>query len=202
MQVGAILSTIIYIAASSLLVPVLFLLVCFLALTLVFAGSFLAEWAGRARLVRIPALELPGRLAEGTCHAGLSARVRGYVLVLDQALGAGAGEIEIENLLGEQILAAWKTLDTYKILVRLGPALGLMGTLIPMSTGLASLGQGDMTRLSGDLVVAFTTTVAGLASGMAAYCMHTAGRRWVEEDVRTMEVATEVLFEKHTERAR
>jgi len=84
-------------------------------------------------------------------------------------------------------------MDRLWLLVRVAPALGLLGTLIPMGTGLAALGQGDMTQLSADLVVAFTTTVAGLAVGTAAIVMYTIRRRWMEEDIKNMELATELL---------
>lgn len=50
-----------------------------------------------------------------------------------------------------------------------------------------------MTRLSSDLVVAFTTTVVGLAIGMLAYFFFTIKRQWIEEDIRHMELATEIL---------
>jgi len=62
-----------------------------------------------------------------------------------------------------------------------------------MGTGLAALGEGDLTRLSSDLVIAFTTTVVGLALGITAFFFHTIRRRWVEHDVRSMEFVTEVL---------
>ena len=76
--------------------------------------------------------------------------------------------------------------------MRTAPSLGLLGTLIPMGTGLAALGQGDMTRLSTDLVIAFTTTVTGLAIGTAAFCFYTVKRRWIEEDIKNMELVTEI----------
>lgn len=83
-------------------------------------------------------------------------------------------------------------MDRLRILVRVAPSLGLIGTLIPMGTGLAALGQGDMTKLSTDLVIAFTTTVTGLAIGTAAFFFYTVRRRWIEEDVKNMELATEM----------
>jgi biopolymer transport protein ExbB/TolQ len=61
----------------------------------------------------------------------------------------------------------------------------LLGTLIPMGTGLASLGQGDLTKLSSDLVIAFTTTVVGLAAGTVAFCFYTVRRRWLEGTSKT-----------------
>ncbi len=82
------------------------------------------------------------------------------------------------------------------MVIRIGPGLGLIGTLIPMGTGLAALGQGDMTKLSSDLVIAFTTTVVGLAVGIVAYFFYTVKRRWVEEDIKNIELATEIIANK------
>ena len=83
--------------------------------------------------------------------------------------------------------------------MRTGPSLGLLGTLIPMGTGLASLGQGDLTKLSSDLVIAFTTTVVGMAVGTLAFCFYTIRRRWLEEDIKNMEMATELLLNPSAE---
>ena len=106
--------------------------------------------------------------------------------------GGDSSEAAIENLLQETTLRLWTSMDRLRILVRTAPSLGLLGTLIPMGTGLAALGQGDMTRLSADLVIAFTTTVTGLAIGAAAFFFYTVRRRWVEEDIKNMELATQM----------
>ena len=45
---------------------------------------------------------------------------------------------------------------------KLGPILGLLGTLIPLGPGIIALGQGDTYTLSNALLTAFDTTVAGL----------------------------------------
>ena len=83
--------------------------------------------------------------------------------------GTMATGVAVENLLQDTTLKLWKSMDRLRILVRAAPSLGLIGTLIPMGTGLAALGQGDMTKLTTDLVIAFTTTVVGLAIGTAAF---------------------------------
>jgi biopolymer transport protein ExbB/TolQ len=62
-----------------------------------------------------------------------------------------------------------------------------------MGTGLGALSQGDMTKLSTDLVIAFTTTVVGLAVGITSYFFYTIKRRWIEEDIKNIELATEIL---------
>ena len=96
----------------------------------------------------------------------------------------------------ETVSAFGKSLDTIRMLVRIAPGLGLIGTLIPMGTGLAALGQGDITKLSSDLVIAFTTTVVGLALGICAYFFHTIKRRWIEHDIRMIEFITEALAQR------
>ena len=121
--------------------------------------------------------------------------MRAYVSRLRELLQAEEDlrEVRVESLLQDHILSLRPSLDRVRLVIRVGPSLGLMGTLIPMGTGLAALGQGDMARLSTDLVIAFTTTVVGLAQGTLAYCIYTVRARWAEEDAKEMELATEIL---------
>mgnify|MGYP006291287129 CR=1 FL=1 len=191
MDVGALLKTFIYVIASSLLYPALFLLVFLTAWVVVQAGGLVAEWLERARSKSLAPSVWPGEEASA---AKMPHRVRSCLEALRQ-LPKGAGEdgweLEVENLLRDRIQRAWKGLDRVRMVVRIGPSLGLIGTLIPMGTGLAALGQGDLSRLSSDLVIAFTTTVVGLAVGIVAHVFYSIRRRWVEEDVRHMELVTE-----------
>jgi biopolymer transport protein ExbB/TolQ len=194
-DLGALLKTFIYLISSSLLYPVLLLLVILTLVIIVAAGSFFAEWLARVRLQACPSLELPALLKSGQPSTAVSHRVNQYLRALHQARRnerhADAG---VENLLQETSLKLWKSMDRLRILVRAAPSLGLIGTLIPMGTGLAALGQGDMTRLTTDLVIAFTTTVVGLAIGTLAFFFYTVRRRWIEEDIKNMELATEVVM--------
>ncbi len=201
MDIGALLKSFIYLIASSLLYPVLFLLVLLTLWVLVYSGSFFAEWLERLRLKNYASEQLPRIIREGKDLSILSHRVNNYINILRQAINnTHTKEVEIENLIQEYTLKIWKSMDRLRILIRLAPGLGLIGTLIPMGTGLAALGQGDMTKLSSDLVIAFTTTVVGLALGMTAFFFYTIKRRWVEEDIKNIELATEILtgdlFEK------
>lgn len=198
MDVGALLKSLIYVISSSLLYPVLFLLVLLTLWILIYSGSFFAEWLERLRLARYPSEELPQMIKQENYRNIFSHRVNSYVDHLRRVLGKGnqPTEAEIENIIQEKSLRIWKSLDRLKIVVRIGPGLGLIGTLIPMGTGLAALGQGDMTKLSSDLVIAFTTTVVGLAVGIMAYFFYTIKRSWVEEDVKNIELATEILAGK------
>jgi len=194
MSLIAALKTFIYLLSSSLFYPVLGLLSLLSLWIVMYTGSFFAEWIGRRRIKPCPPLELAERLRNNVAAPWLSPPVRSYVQELDELLKrGGVSEVELENLLQHAEFKLWKSIDKLKILIRTGPGLGLIGTLVPMGTGLAALGQGDMTRLSSDLVVAFTTTVVGLAIGMLAYFFFTIKRQWIEEDIRHMELATEIL---------
>jgi hypothetical protein len=71
-----------------------------------------------------------------------------------------------------------------RMLVKVGPSLGLLGTLIPMGTSLASLATGNLEAMAGQMVVAFTTTIIGLATGTLAYVVAATRQTWVAEQVR------------------
>ena len=70
-----------------------------------------------------------------------------------------------------------------RMLVKVGPSLGLLGTLIPMGSSLASLAAGNLEAMAGQMVVAFTTTIIGLATGTLAYVVATVRQGWVNETV-------------------
>jgi len=196
MDPGALLKTFIYLISSSLLYPVLLMLSALVLLIIAYAGSFLSEWLERVRLKGCPAQDLPSLLETGDASAVFSHRVNRFIMTLHAtADGTMVKAVAVENLLQDSCLKLWKSMDRLRILVRAAPSLGLIGTLIPMGTGLAALGQGDMTKLTTDLVIAFTTTVVGLAIGTAAFFFYTIRRRWVEEDIKNMELATELAME-------
>jgi biopolymer transport protein ExbB/TolQ len=69
------------------------------------------------------------------------------------------------------------------ILGRLGPILGLVGTLIPLQPALAGLARGDMQTVGANLLIGFTTTVIGLLAGGACYAISIVVRHWYQQDV-------------------
>jgi biopolymer transport protein ExbB/TolQ len=187
----AILKTFIYLVSSSLFVPVLLALALLVVWALVYAGQFFRTWLTRRRLMD-PGEDLPEMILSGGFETCLPGKVVRVIRRLE-ALNSRGGQVLVVNLLRDAELSMWRSLDKLKIMIRLGPGLGLIGTLIPMGTGLASLGQGDLAQLSQELVVAFTTTVVGMALGLGAYVLFTVQRRWVEADVKSLELAAELL---------
>jgi biopolymer transport protein ExbB/TolQ len=83
-----------------------------------------------------------------------------------------------------------RRLERTRILVRLGPALGLMGTLIPLSPALAALAKGDVTTLSNNLRVAFSVTILGLMVGALAFGISLVRDRIYSQDLSDLEYLT------------
>lgn len=82
-----------------------------------------------------------------------------------------------------------KRLERTRILVRMGPALGLMGTLIPLSPALAGLAEGNVTQLTDNLRVAFGVTVAGILIGALAFGVSLIRDRIYAQDFSDVEYA-------------
>jgi hypothetical protein len=76
--------------------------------------------------------------------------------------------------------------------VRAGPALGLMGTLIPLAPGLTALGRGDVSALASDLRTAFAATTIGLLVGTVAFAITLIRTRMYSEDLADLERASPV----------
>lgn len=194
MQIIALLKTFIYLVASSLFLPVLVILSCLFIWMLVYSGTFFRLWLERRKTEK-GGDDLPEQILSGAYETRLPFSVASVVKKLE-GLKSPENEVRVVNLLRDSEHGMWKSLDRLKMVIRIGPGLGLIGTLIPMGTGLASLGQGDLGQLSQDLVVAFTTTVVGMALGLLAYFYFTVQRRWVEQDIKNMTLAAELLTRK------
>jgi biopolymer transport protein ExbB/TolQ len=100
---------------------------------------------------------------------------------------------DMEQALVAYELAVQRRLDRTRILVRAGPAIGLMGTLIPLAPGLAALGDGDVSALAGDLRDALAATVIGLLVGTVAFALTLVRTRIYTEDLAALERAAEAL---------
>lgn len=102
---------------------------------------------------------------------------------------------QIERLLQITELQQVARLDKVRFMIRTGPALGLMGTLIPMGTSLAALAEGNIPNMASNMVTAFTATVAGLGCSVLAYLLAVVREKWLRADIREMEFHTEVLMQ-------
>lgn len=84
---------------------------------------------------------------------------------------------------------ARKRIGRTDIVARIGPSLGLMGTLIPLGPGIAALGRGDFMTLSQAVNTAFDTTVLGLTVGLISFILSRYRRNHYENILNLMEKA-------------
>lgn len=90
-------------------------------------------------------------------------------------------------------LRSLRKLERSRLLVRFGPALGLMGTLIPLSPALEGLASGDVAQLSENLRVAFSVTVVGLLIGAVAFAISLVRDRLYAQDLSDLEYVVAAL---------
>lgn len=83
--------------------------------------------------------------------------------------------------------AGRNSIDRADLLARIGPMLGLMGTLIPLGPGLAALANGQLDVLAQAVTVAFNTTVLGLLIGIVGFMLGRLRRRWFDAAMMQLE---------------
>jgi len=107
-------------------------------------------------------------------------------------------ENRIAKRMADYDYTSLRRLERTRILVRMGPALGLMGTLIPLAPALAGLADGNVTELTDNLRVAFGVTVAGLLTGALAFGVSLIRDRIYAQDFSDVEFAAANLApDKH-----
>jgi biopolymer transport protein ExbB/TolQ len=180
--------------AEALDVPVMLAALLALLLCAFETGRFAAEaWrrarVGRGALGRIVARGVADpKLIEPLSTQAPSRPAKAAVAAVASAVVA-ADRMAVEHALADFELAVQRRLDRTRILVRAGPAIGLMGTLIPLAPGLAALGRGDVPALAEDLRSAFGATVIGLLVGTVAYALTLTRTRLYSEDLAALERA-------------
>ena len=108
------------------------------------------------------------------------------------AIGERTGGLQrmIQNGDTNSIAArAQRRIDRADLIARIGPMMGLMGTLIPLGPGLAALGRGELDLLAEAVTVAFNTTVLGLLAGIIGFMLGRARRRWYDGAMAELEEA-------------
>jgi biopolymer transport protein ExbB/TolQ len=195
--------------SEALKVPVMVLVLVALLIVVIEAGALLVE-ASRRRRRSLLGLERAieecrGRLAAGTPAPALAALLPyAWNRQMEEALAGIVehcsqpdAEARIAKRLAEYDYRSLKRLERTRILVRFGPALGLMGTLIPLSPALAGLADGDVATLSENLRVAFSVTVAGLLIGGIAFAISLVRDRLYAQDYSDVEFVAARLTSPH-----
>jgi biopolymer transport protein ExbB/TolQ len=110
-----------------------------------------------------------------------------------QQAGTPGAEHQLNKALADFDFDAQRRLARTRLLVRAGPALGLMGTLIPLSPALTGLANGNTAALSQNLRVAFSVTVVGLLIGAVAFGLSLSRDRMYGQDLSDLEYVTAIV---------
>ena len=174
------ISNILYWISTGLLVPVIVLLIFFFIRALVLIGTLtnenISDFAGK----------LPKK--SGSLMIAYARRI------IENAGNAP----KLDLLLSEYEISADKNIATSKVLTKMGPILGLMGTLIPMGPALVGLAQGDIASMAYNMQVAFATTVVGLTVSAIGFLTQQVKERWAVKNLTMLEFIAEIVKQPNT----
>ena len=178
-------SNILFWISNGLLVPVIVGLLFFFAKSVVMLGGFVGQYIQRIKQDKQLRLRMD-QLDQSTIHAfsgELDEQPDSLFTQTAKQLLATDSTAVANRVLSEYEVTADAELGKYKVLVKFGPILGLMGTLIPMGPALAGLSTGDIASMAYNMQVAFATTVLGLFSGAVGFILLQVKQRWFTSDL-------------------
>ncbi len=200
------LSSLLYIVAQSLLLPVIAALLISMIYAIIQAGGILSEYSSRIKTDVneiegiIDCISNPGTPEVIKEIVGKSNIPRSHKEILEKIvknnnMGKKSREAFARKLIEAEENKAAKSIEKTDIIAKIGPAIGLMGTLIPLGPGLAALGSGDINTLSQNLTVAFDAAIVGLAASAVAFTISRIRRRWYEDQLSTLDTLAESVLE-------
>ncbi|ATU07989.1 MotA/TolQ/ExbB proton channel family protein [Methanohalophilus portucalensis] len=203
MAIDSSLFQIMYTVSSSLLYPVIILLLLAVVSSLALIGEFISEYSKRHR--NVTQLEDVGKRVQDSVKssdfnsaASHLGELKQNSLVMSFARDAAAhlgssAATSIDWLSEEYEVRMTKNLEYTKILSTVAPMIGLMGTLIPLGPALIGLAEGNILQLAHNLMVAFATTVLGLFAGIVGYVLTLVRKRWYWQDMADINYLLECM---------
>jgi biopolymer transport protein ExbB/TolQ len=192
--------------SQSLLIPVIIILLIFVVYAVITLGGLISEYTSRKK---IP-LSVIKSLIHDISLADSQETVKQIIeesiipknqkndlidLVSTNDLSIESSEALARKLIENEENSIDKILEKTDIMARIGPTLGLMGTLIPMGPGLAALGSGDINTLAQAIIVAFDTTVVGIGSGAVGYLVSKIRRRWYDDYLSNLDALSDAVLD-------
>lgn len=191
------ISDILYWISTGLLVPVIVLLIFFFLRSLLLIGSFFGQYLAIRRTASLISTEVDSLTKENVQSLAERLPKKNPSLVvtyMNRLLAADSAAMR-QRLLADFEIEADKDLSTSKTLSKMGPMLGLMGTLIPMGPALVGLSTGDIASMAYNMQVAFATTVVGLFAAAIGFITQQVKQRWYLQDITNLEFVAELLNE-------
>lgn len=191
------ITDILYWISSGLLVPVVLLLIFFFLRSLLLLGGFFSQYL----TMRKSGIMLQKEVKQLTANnlSTLAERLpKGklpVVTCISKMLENRNSPAKVTFLLDEYECLVERELETPKMFTKMGPMLGLMGTLIPMGPALVGLSSGDIASMAYNMQVAFATTVIGLFAGGIGFVVKAVKQRWYRRDMGMLNYIADMLDE-------
>lgn len=184
-------------------VPVKFILIIMLVISLIMVGGLLAEMLQRKYLTVKAASVIDaiksGKNTPATIIKNSALLNKQKRLLLELTVHNSLSAEMKENFASSLIDNYSENLDFIvkksDLLMKLGPTFGLLGTLIPLGPGIMALSQGDTVTLSNSLLAAFDTTVIGLVAASICTVISLVRRRWYAKDKIMLTLIMEAILE-------
>lgn len=196
-----VISNILYWISTGLLVPVIMLLIFFFIRALILIGTFFGQYL-QYKKTTVPFYSRIEDLSMTNYEdfvASLPKKPKNLLTAFAKQIVEDRGnDARMELLLSEYEIEASKEISTSKTLTKMGPILGLMGTLIPMGPALVGLATGDIASMAYNMQVAFATTVVGLVVSAIGFLTQQVRERWAVKNITMLEYLAEVT--KQTEK--
>lgn len=119
-----------------------------------------------------------------------------FIKYLRDLLNKPASEAYSDFLISNFENEAEKDLSVSKMLAKMGPVLGLIGTLIAMSPALVGLSTGDISGMAYNMQVVFATTVVGLVVSAIGLVTLQFKQRWYTKEANNLEFISRVITDK------
>ena len=197
------ISDIMFWISTGVLVPVIVLLILLFFRSLLLVGSFFGQYVSIRKTDKLIREQMETLHVNNVDHFAEKLPEKSNSLVvmfMKRILAEQQNKAQVQRLLANFEIAADKDLAISKTLTKLGPILGLMGTLIPMGPALVGLSTGDIASMAYNMQVAFATTVIGLVAGAIGFLTQQVKQRWYLQDMTNLECLVEVLNEKNETR--
>lgn len=193
------ISDIMFWISTGLLVPVVVLLIALFFRSLILVGSFFGQYTAirkTDKLIREQLEDLTSERIEVLSDRLPEKSNSLVVIYMRRIVESWNRPAQVQRLLANFEIAADKDLAISRTLTKMGPILGLMGTLIPMGPALVGLSTGDIASMAYNMQVAFATTVIGLFAGAIGFLTQQVKQRWYLQDMTDLEFVAELLTEK------
>ncbi|MCM1042131.1 MAG: MotA/TolQ/ExbB proton channel family protein [Bacteroides sp.] len=189
------LTTVMFWIASGFLIPVVIGLLYFFVRSILLLGGFVSKYVQRSRMEKEVKAAMENLNESNVRDLKFSPGISSNPLVncMNSIVSNEYNEAVVNKTVSEYELAGGKELDQAKILVKFGPILGLMGTLIPMGPALAGLSSGDIASMAYNMQVAFATTVLGLFAGAVGFVLYQTKQRWAQKDLVRLDFVCQLM---------